>query len=181
MTGNGRHAARRAPGLLVKLAAPTGFALLLGLAFAGWMLFSHTPTDAALVQDTSTLPTFAPSRPAPPVVPAPTLEAVTEAEEVPELLPKSAEAVMALVGPVSRLNWAAMARCESRGNPRSTNRAGYYGLYQFSMPAWKSVGGSGRPSDATVAEQTMRAQMLYLKRGRHWQGSWPACGRHLFG
>jgi len=177
MTGNGRHAARRAPGFLVKLAAPTGFALLLGLAFAGWLLFSRTPTDAALVQDTSSLPTFAPpSRPAPTVAPDPALEA-----EVPDLLPKSAEAVMALVGPVSRLNWAAVARCESQGNPRSANRAGYYGLYQFSMPAWKSVGGTGFPSDATVSEQTMRAQMLYLKRGRHWQGPWPACGRHLFG
>ena len=179
MTGNGRHAARRAPGFLVKLAVPTGFALLLGLAFAGWTLFSRTPTDASLVQDTSSL-FVPPARPAPAVVPAPTLEAVIE-EEAPELLPKSAEAVLALVGPVSRLNWAAMARCESRGNPRSSNRAGYYGLYQFSMPAWKSVGGTGFPSDATVAEQTMRAQMLFLKRGRHWRGSWPACGRHLFG
>jgi hypothetical protein len=180
MTGNGRHAARRAPGFLVKLAAPTGFALLLGVAFAGWLLFSRTPTDAALVQDASSLPTFAPTPSQPSVLPAPTLEAVSE-PEAPELLPKSAEAVMALVGPVSRLNWAAMARCESRGNPRSSNRAGYYGLYQFSMPAWKSVGGTGFPSDATVAEQTMRAQMLFLKRGRHWQGSWPDCGRHLFG
>lgn len=177
MTGNGRHAARRAPGFLVKLAAPTGFALLVGLAFAGWLLFSRTPTDAALVQDTSTLPTFAPPPSEPAVVPTQT----RETPEVPVLLPKSAEAVMALVGPVSRLNWAAMARCESQGNPRSSNRAGYYGLYQFSIPAWKSVGGTGSPSDATVAEQTMRAQMLFLKRGRHWRGSWPACGRHLFG
>src|SRR4051794_14149196 len=123
MTGNGRHAARRAPGFLVKLAAPAGFTLLLGLAFVGWLLFSHTPTDAALVQDTSSLPTFTPPppRPVPAVVPAPTLEALVESE-VPELLPKSAQAVMALVGPVSRLNWAAMAQCESRGNPRSANR-----------------------------------------------------------
>lgn len=170
---------------MVKLAAPTSFALLLGLAFGGWMLFSRTPTDAALIRDTNALPTFSPppSAPSPSklaVAPAPTLDTLVESE-VPELLPKSAEAVMALVGPVSRLNWAAMARCESQGNPRSTSRAGYYGLYQFSMPTWKSVGGTGRPSDATVAEQTMRAQMLFLKGGRHWQGHWPACGRHLFG
>jgi hypothetical protein len=189
MTGYGRHAARKPPGLLVKLAVPTGFALLLGLALGGWMLFSHTPTDAALLQGTDSLtpptsrPTAAPAPPAPtptPVAPPQTVKTFIESE-LPELLPKSAEVVMALVGPVSRLNWAAMARCESRGNPRSASRAGYYGLYQFSMPAWKSVGGTGRPSDATVAEQTMRAQMLFLKRGRNWQGQWPACGHHLFG
>src|SRR5690348_9790085 len=123
MTGYGRHAARRAPGLLVKLAAPTGFALLLGLAFAGWTLFSRTPTDAALVKDTNALPVVAPPPSRTSVTPARRWETVIESE-VPELLPKSAEAVMALVGPVSRLNWAAMAQCESRGNPRSSNRAG---------------------------------------------------------
>jgi hypothetical protein len=31
---------------------------------------------------------------------------------------------------VSRLNWRALARCESGGNPRAVNPAGYYGLYQ---------------------------------------------------
>ena len=31
------------------------------------------------------------------------------------------------------LNWAALARCESGGNPNAVNPAGYYGLYQFSI------------------------------------------------
>src|SRR5690349_11698337 len=131
MTGYGRHAARKAPGLLVKLAVPTGFALLVGLALGGWMLFSRTPTDAALRQDTDSLtpPSHTPPTSRRPTVgstptgsaqtgPAQKVETFIESE-LPELLPKSAEVVMALVGPVSRLNWAAMARCESRGNPRS--------------------------------------------------------------
>jgi len=78
--------------------------------------------------------------------------------------------------PSSALNWAALAKCESGGNPRSVNPAGYYGLYQFSLGTWASVGGSGNPIDASPAEQTARAQALYDRSGA---GPW-GCGRHLF-
>jgi hypothetical protein len=79
---------------------------------------------------------------------------------------------------VEKLNWAALAQCESGGNPRAYNPAGpYYGLYQFSLPTWRSVGGRGLPSDASPAEQTYRAQVLYKKAGA---GQWPVCGRRLF-
>ena len=74
------------------------------------------------------------------------------------------------------LNWAALAKCESGGNPRAVNPAGYYGLYQFSLSTWRSVGGSGNPVDASPDEQTARAQTLYNKAGA---GQW-GCGRHLF-
>jgi uncharacterized protein YabE (DUF348 family) len=74
------------------------------------------------------------------------------------------------------LNWAALAQCESSGNPRAVNSAGYYGLYQFSLSTWASVGGSGNPVDASPAEQTARAQILYNKAGA---GQW-GCGSHLF-
>ena len=74
------------------------------------------------------------------------------------------------------LNWAALAKCESGGNPRAVNPAGYYGLYQFSLGTWRSVGGSGNPIDASPAEQTARAQALYARSGA---GPW-GCGRHLF-
>lgn len=67
------------------------------------------------------------------------------------------------------LNWAAVAQCESGGNPRAVNPAGYYGLYQFSLPTWRSVGGTGNPIDASPAEQLMRAQMLYARSG---PGQW---------
>ena len=74
------------------------------------------------------------------------------------------------------LNWAALAKCESGGNPRAVNPAGYYGLYQFSLSTWASVGGSGNPIDASPGEQTYRAQLLYKKAGA---GQW-TCGHFLF-
>jgi hypothetical protein len=78
---------------------------------------------------------------------------------------------------VSRLNWAALARCESGGNPRAVNPAGYYGLYQFTTSTWRSVGGSGLPTRASSGEQTLRAQILFRRSG---SGPWPVCGHHLF-
>ncbi|MCW2900444.1 MAG: Transglycosylase domain protein [Streptosporangiaceae bacterium] len=83
-------------------------------------------------------------------------------------------------GAAARLNWKALAECESHGNPRAVNGAGYYGLYQFSTSSWASAGGSGKPSDATAAEQTYRAQLLYNRVHGRWQGQWPSCGRLLF-
>jgi uncharacterized protein YabE (DUF348 family) len=75
------------------------------------------------------------------------------------------------------LNWGALAQCESGGNPQAVNAAGYYGLYQFSLSTWASVGGSGNPIDATADEQTYRAQVLYSRSGA---GPWPVCGPLLF-
>ncbi len=74
------------------------------------------------------------------------------------------------------LNWGALANCESGGNPRAVNPAGYYGLYQFDTGTWRSVGGSGLPTSASAGEQTYRAKLLFQQRGR---SPWPACGRLL--
>jgi peptidoglycan hydrolase-like protein with peptidoglycan-binding domain len=78
---------------------------------------------------------------------------------------------------VVALNWGALARCESGGNPAAYNSAGYYGLYQFSRATWRSVGGAGSPARASSGEQTMRAQALFRRAGA---SPWPVCGRHLF-
>ncbi|RYC13789.1 resuscitation-promoting factor [Nocardioides zhouii] len=74
------------------------------------------------------------------------------------------------------LNWGALANCESGGNPNAVNPAGYYGLYQFDLGTWGSVGGSGLPTNASAAEQTYRAKLLFQQRGR---SPWPTCGRLL--
>ena len=75
------------------------------------------------------------------------------------------------------LNWAALAECESGGNPNAYNPAGpYYGLYQFLASTWRSVGGTGVPTDHSASEQTYRAQILYRRSGA---GQWPVCGRYL--
>jgi hypothetical protein len=64
--------------------------------------------------------------------------------------------------------------CESGGNPHATEAPGgnggplgHYGLFQFDLPTWESVGGHGDPRDASPEEQWMRAYMLYQRRG--WQ------------
>jgi hypothetical protein len=77
---------------------------------------------------------------------------------------------------VDSLNWPALAQCESGGNPKAVNSAGYYGLYQFSLSTWRSVGGTGNPIDASASEQTYRAKLLYQKSGA---GQW-GCGDELF-
>lgn len=79
---------------------------------------------------------------------------------------------------VAELNWAALAECESGGDPDAYNPSGpYYGLYQFSESTWASVGGSGVPTDASADEQTHRAQLLYQRSGA---GQWPECGSQLY-
>ena len=72
--------------------------------------------------------------------------------------------------------WAKVANCESGGNPGAVNSAGYYGLFQFDMQTWRSVGGSGSPTNASAGEQLMRAKKLYAQRGA---SPWPVCGRYL--
>ena len=74
-------------------------------------------------------------------------------------------------------NWGALARCESGGNPNVVSSNGlYHGLYQFDAQTWQSVGGSGVASQASAAEQTQRAQILYSQRGSQ---PWPICGKNL--
>jgi uncharacterized protein YabE (DUF348 family) len=75
------------------------------------------------------------------------------------------------------LDWAALASCESGGNPGSVSGGGTYrGLYQFTLGTWQGVGGSGDPINASASEQTYRAQLLYARSGR---GAWPICGQYL--
>jgi hypothetical protein len=75
------------------------------------------------------------------------------------------------------LNWAALAQCESGGNPATNTGNGFYGLYQFDEQTWHAVGGSGLPSDNSAGEQTYRAQILYKQRS---DSPWPVCGAKLY-
>ena len=75
------------------------------------------------------------------------------------------------------LNWAALARCESGGNPRAVSPTGRYrGAFQFDLPTWRGMGGHGDPAAASYAEQVRRAARLYAARGR---APWPVCGGRL--
>lgn len=77
----------------------------------------------------------------------------------------------------SSLNWAALANCESGGNPSENTGNGFYGMYQFTISTWDSLGGSGLPSDASASTQTALAEKLYTQSGA---GQWPVCGHYLF-
>lgn len=77
------------------------------------------------------------------------------------------------------LDWGSLAACESGGRPEAVDASGTFGgLYQFDTRTWQSLGGSGRPEEATATEQTLRAKRLYVKRGA---GPWPHCGGRLHG
>ena len=68
------------------------------------------------------------------------------------------------------VNWDGLSMCESTHYPRAINAnpsAGLptYGLFQFDLPTWADVGGTGNPIDASPKEQLMRAKMLWQRRG----------------
>jgi uncharacterized protein YabE (DUF348 family) len=80
---------------------------------------------------------------------------------------------------VASLNWPALAKCESGGRPTAVSPTGkYHGLYQFSIPTWNAVGGTGLPSQASPSEQLARAQKLFTIA--NWRTQWPVCGVRLF-
>ncbi len=73
--------------------------------------------------------------------------------------------------------WAALRACESSGNYGATNASGKYrGAYQFDLPTWESVGGTGDPAEASPEEQDLRAALLHQQRG---SSPWPFCGQYL--
>ena len=74
--------------------------------------------------------------------------------------------------------WLALRFCESSDDYQAVSPTGRYrGAYQFDLPTWRSVGGSGDPIYASPGEQDARARELYALRG---SDPWPVCGRrHL--
>ena len=74
-------------------------------------------------------------------------------------------------------------QCESGGNYRAINAAGYYGAYQFSPSTWNSTANAAgrpdlvgvRPDNASPADQDAMAIKLHSLRG--WQ-PW-GCARRV--
>ena len=83
----------------------------------------------------------------------------------------TAEIKAMLGGPGSK--WYQVAKCESNFNPRAVNQSNnaHFGLFQFKLATWESMGGSGNPIDASPQEQFDRAKKLQAEAG--W-GQW-AC------
>jgi hypothetical protein len=79
-----------------------------------------------------------------------------------------------LPGGVTMGTLESIASCESGGDPEIVSSDGtYMGLYQFDQGTWESVGGTGTPIEASAAEQTYRAALLYSRSG---SSPWPICG-----
>jgi hypothetical protein len=79
-----------------------------------------------------------------------------------------------LPGGVTMATLESIASCESGGDPEIVSSDGtYMGLYQFDQGTWESVGGTGTPIEASVAEQSYRAALLYSRSG---SSPWPICG-----
>src|SRR5436309_9275667 len=77
-------------------------------------------------------------------------------------------------GSVATPQLAAIAACESGGDPHAVGGGGAFrGKYQFTYSSWQAVGGSGDPAAAPEAEQDRRAAMLMARSGA---GNWPVCG-----
>ena len=73
--------------------------------------------------------------------------------------------------------WAALARCESGGNPSARSANGRYtGAFQFSHATWQSRGYEGQAADHPYEVQVAAAQQLQARSG--W-GQWPRCSREL--
>ena len=71
--------------------------------------------------------------------------------------------------------WARAAACVHQYESRDWHQRGYFsGGYQFLDTTWWSVGGHGRAADASPAEQTYRAWLLYCHVG--WT-AWPNTAR----
>ena len=72
--------------------------------------------------------------------------------------------------------WAQLAQCESGGDPKTNTGNGFYGMYQFTLETWQSLGGTGYPHEADAATQTEMAKRLQQRAG--W-GQWPGCSDKL--
>ncbi|MFE1439399.1 ubiquitin-like domain-containing protein [Streptomyces sp. NPDC058739] len=107
------------------------------------------------------------------------VETETVREPRDQLVKVGTRALPASVSGADGLDWQALAACESGGRPNAVDPSGTYGgLYQFDTRTWQSLGGSGRPQDASASEQTYRAKKLYTRRGA---SPWPHCGTRLHG
>ncbi len=73
--------------------------------------------------------------------------------------------------------WQDLAMCESSLRPTVVSRTGkYHGLFQFDQRSWEYVGGTGKPSQASINEQFKRAKLLKAKQG--WK-AWSQCAKKL--
>ncbi|MFJ8588865.1 transglycosylase family protein [Streptomyces sp. NPDC093595] len=87
-----------------------------------------------------------------------------------------APAAHAAAPTAARVDWDAIAACESSGNWKANTGNGHYGGLQFSQSSWEAAGGrkyAPRADLATRAEQIATAKKLARLQG---MGAW-SCAR----
>jgi hypothetical protein len=188
--------ARRA--LITIVAALTGVALLVTLASTGRSdraaaaELNDPPTleeqaqirslrdgRAALARLNSIAEAVAPPTTAPPAptttAPPPPPTTVPPAPPAPQPVAPVASGT-GYNDPANPAAWDRLAQCEAGGNWAANTGNGYYGGIQFSLGSWQSVGGTGRPDQASRETQIAMGQRLWNQGGwRHW----PACTSKL--
>jgi hypothetical protein len=75
----------------------------------------------------------------------------------------------------SRVNWDAIAQCESSGDWAINTGNGFYGGLQFLPSTWKEHGGVGMPNRASREQQIFIAERVLRTQGI---GAWPVCGAY---
>jgi len=175
--------------LLASALPATAHSVAPGLSRRAMPADASSPTPSASPSSTPTpTPTSSPSA-TPSATPTPSISPTSTPKPTPKPTPVKkhkaaprgdvfAARLRTMPARVARLNWHALAMCESGGRPRAVDSSGlYFGMYQFSLGTWHGLGGRGRPDKASKAEQTFRAELLYLRSGR---SPWPACGYKLY-
>lgn len=85
-----------------------------------------------------------------------------------------AASVMASSGVATgdRVNWDAVAQCESGDNWSANTGNGLYGGLQISPATWRANGGTGSPATAPRGQQIQVAQRILAHQG---PDAWPSC------
>ena len=84
-----------------------------------------------------------------------------------------ASAVFAAAATADRIDWDAVAECESGGDWGADTGNGHYGGLQFKTATWNEFGGSGSPAAASRIEQIAVANRVLAVQG---PAAWPKCG-----
>ncbi|MEU7283620.1 transglycosylase family protein [Streptomyces sp. NPDC045431] len=89
----------------------------------------------------------------------------------------AAPAAPAAAHAAPRVDWDAIAQCESSGNWKANTGNGHYGGLQFTQSSWEAAGGrkyAPRADLATRSEQIATAKRLAAQQG---MGAWSCAHR----
>lgn len=114
--------------------------------------------------------------PSPTATPTPTLRPKPTFTPTPTASPTATPTPFPTANPEDTANWDKLAQCETGRNWAEDTGNGYYGGLQFSQSVWDSVGGSGKPSDASRDDQILRGKTLWQRQG--WK-AWSICAKKI--